>query len=541
VEKPNQENVVPASSPLTSRMVVRNTTRNTQLGDQVELASSGANRSKGLLGRRGLAPGGGLWIIPCESVHTFFMHFPIDLIYIDRKYRVRKVAKCVVPWRLSACLSAHSVLELPVGTIQDSKTEAGDILEIVEATLGSLTGIEATLQGPSKRNADRGKSAKRQNRHMRFRTLFTILLVSFVCVILFAAALMAANRLPVQDFAQYWTAARLFTHDPYSISQTQAFEKSSGLVAAPLIVKNPPWAIVLLLPLGALSYHSAFAIWAVISVCIVAACSKAVWNQIGSGPSLAPALLSMLFGPTIVLLMLGQFTVLVLLGAVLFCLLLKKRRDWLAGASLLLVLGKPHIALLFLIAAALWTLFYRRWIVLVSGTLALMTASIAATIMNPHIFAQFWRRTMLVVNETESYPNFGGMLYEVSGMHILALLPQLAGLVWLVFYWRRNRFKWDWEKHGLIVLLCSVACSYYSYPYDEILALPALLLAFAKGDRRVFLAVFALTNLGYGLYISDVIGRFGFGYMFLWWTATGWLLTSFLALRRVGGELPLSE
>jgi uncharacterized protein len=138
VERTEKENDVSANSPLISRMIVRNTTRNTQLGDQVEVASSGAKRSKGLLGRRGLPPGGGLWIIPCESVHTFFMHFPIDLIYIDRKYRVRKIAKCVVPWRLSACLSAHSVLELPVGTIQDSKTEAGDILEIVDAPLDSL-------------------------------------------------------------------------------------------------------------------------------------------------------------------------------------------------------------------------------------------------------------------------------------------------------------------------------------------------------------------------------------------------------------------
>ena len=122
-----------ANSPLTPRMVVRNKTRNTQLGDQVEVAGSGAKRSKGLLGRQGLPPGGGLWIIPCESVHTFFMRFPIDLVYIDRKHRVRKVTRQVVPWRLSACLSAHSVLELPVGTIQDSKTEAGDILEIVDA------------------------------------------------------------------------------------------------------------------------------------------------------------------------------------------------------------------------------------------------------------------------------------------------------------------------------------------------------------------------------------------------------------------------
>ncbi len=371
---------------------------------------------------------------------------------------------------------------------------------------------------------------------MQFRKALIVLLIAFVCLILFAAALMAAYAFPVQDFAQYWTAARLFSQDPYSIPQTQAFEEAAGLVAAPLVAKNPPWALVLLLPLGLLGYHSALAIWTVISVCIVAGCSKAIWDQVGSGPSVSPALLSLIFGPTIVLIMLGQFTVLVLLGSVLFCVLARKRRDWLAGASLLLVSGKPHIALLFLFAVTLWVMFYKRWIVLVSGTLALTTASITALAINPHIFTQFWKRTILVVNETESYPNLGGILYSVSGLHVLALIPQVCGLVWLVFYWRKHRSNWDWERHGLIVLLCSVACSYYSYPYDEILALPALILAFARGDRRMFLAVFVLTNLGYGLYISDIAGHLGYGYMFLWWTAIGWLLACFLALRRVGGE-----
>jgi uncharacterized membrane protein (UPF0127 family) len=78
----------------------------------------------------GLAPGEGLWIKPCESVHTFFMKFAIDLVYIDRKQKVRKARKAVPPWRLSACLSAHSILELPAGTIERTGTQAGDELAI---------------------------------------------------------------------------------------------------------------------------------------------------------------------------------------------------------------------------------------------------------------------------------------------------------------------------------------------------------------------------------------------------------------------------
>ena len=84
---------------------------------------------------KGLEPGGGLWIIPCESVHTFFMQFPIDLVYMDRKNIVRKVCESVPAWRISICLSAHSILELPAGTIRDSQTQRGDTLEILEQSL----------------------------------------------------------------------------------------------------------------------------------------------------------------------------------------------------------------------------------------------------------------------------------------------------------------------------------------------------------------------------------------------------------------------
>jgi uncharacterized protein len=113
------------------RVAIRNLTRNTQIADKAEIARSGAKRSKGLLGRKGLEPGEGMWIIPCEAIHTFFMQFPIDLIYLDREHCVRKVRSDVPSWRLSACLSAHSVIELPAGTIRETYTQEGDILEIV--------------------------------------------------------------------------------------------------------------------------------------------------------------------------------------------------------------------------------------------------------------------------------------------------------------------------------------------------------------------------------------------------------------------------
>jgi uncharacterized protein len=114
----------------TLKVLVRNNTRRTVLAQGAEVADSSAKRRTGLLKHSRLEPGDGLWIVPCESVHTFFMKFPIDLVYLDKARKVRKIRKAVPAWRLSACLSAHSILELPAGTIEETKTAVGDELEI---------------------------------------------------------------------------------------------------------------------------------------------------------------------------------------------------------------------------------------------------------------------------------------------------------------------------------------------------------------------------------------------------------------------------
>jgi uncharacterized membrane protein (UPF0127 family) len=109
---------------------VRNQTRNTMLAEAAEVADTSAKRRTGLLKHSRLETGEGLWILPCESVHTFFMKFPIDLVYLDRKRKVRKVRHAVPAWRLSMCLTAHSVLELPAGTAERTGTAVGDELAV---------------------------------------------------------------------------------------------------------------------------------------------------------------------------------------------------------------------------------------------------------------------------------------------------------------------------------------------------------------------------------------------------------------------------
>lgn len=120
----------PRSERPQSPFQVTNLTRHTTLATRLTLADTPQTRDKGLLGRDSIAPGEGLWIVPCQAIHMFFMRFSIDLVYIDRQKRVRKVRSSVAPWRISLCLTAHSVLELPVGVVSSTQTMPGDILEI---------------------------------------------------------------------------------------------------------------------------------------------------------------------------------------------------------------------------------------------------------------------------------------------------------------------------------------------------------------------------------------------------------------------------
>ena len=113
---------------------VSNTTRGTAVGESIELADTSLKRMFGLLGRRGLDAGEGLWIKPSSGVHTFGMAFKIDVIGLDRDHKVIKLWRCLVPFRVtSVSIKLKSVIELPCGTIKGSQTQIGDQL-LIEPT-----------------------------------------------------------------------------------------------------------------------------------------------------------------------------------------------------------------------------------------------------------------------------------------------------------------------------------------------------------------------------------------------------------------------
>jgi uncharacterized protein len=110
--------------------MIFNTSRNTVIASNTEIARSFQQRSQGLLGRTGLAEGHALIILRCNSIHMFFMKFPIDVIFCDRRDRVVGLCCGIKPFRLSPLfLRASYAIELPAGAIAASRTQKGDILK----------------------------------------------------------------------------------------------------------------------------------------------------------------------------------------------------------------------------------------------------------------------------------------------------------------------------------------------------------------------------------------------------------------------------
>jgi hypothetical protein len=112
------------------KLRVRNLTKTTQLADRADIADTSATRNRGLLKHTGLAEGEGLWIVPCEGVHSFFMKFAIDVVFLNKKRQVTKLRPNMVKNRIALSMRAHSTLELPVGMIAKSQTAVGDQLEL---------------------------------------------------------------------------------------------------------------------------------------------------------------------------------------------------------------------------------------------------------------------------------------------------------------------------------------------------------------------------------------------------------------------------
>lgn len=110
-----------------------NQTKNIVIAQEVLIANTPIKRIKGLLGRKFLSVGQALILDPCNSVHTFFMLFSIDLIFVDKDNKVIKIMQNLNPNRITGIYwDSRRVIELPSGSIKINDIQLADHLQLLD-------------------------------------------------------------------------------------------------------------------------------------------------------------------------------------------------------------------------------------------------------------------------------------------------------------------------------------------------------------------------------------------------------------------------
>lgn len=301
----------------------------------------------------------------------------------------------------------------------------------------------------------------------------------------------AVNR----DFISYWSTGRLLLdhQNPYDPPAVLRVERSAGAtLQQPFVTWNPPWVLVLMLPLGLLKPTIAALIWMVMLIVLV----LAAMNLLRPPTVKLIPLTLIFFAPTLICIGAEQTSALVLFSVALFT-RWQARRPFMAGLALTLALLKPHLLLMFWIVLVL-EIARRRDFRIPAGVLTGFTVMNGlALLFDRHVWAEYLAtmRTQRVLDY--DYPNLSNLIRDLLHIHSpwpLAV-PSLIGAVWICAYWARQSGKWDWNWHGGMAAAVSVLTAPYSWPYDQVLFLPAMLAAIPKKPTRTMILL-AAANLG---------------------------------------------
>ncbi len=112
-------------------MNIINLTRQSVLADKANRARTFLSRGRGLMLRPPLPEGGGLVIEPCNSIHMFFMRYPLDVLFLDKEGKVLFMYRGIKPWHMGRVVrGARVAIELPEGVIDNTETQVGDRVTI---------------------------------------------------------------------------------------------------------------------------------------------------------------------------------------------------------------------------------------------------------------------------------------------------------------------------------------------------------------------------------------------------------------------------
>ena len=343
-----------------------------------------------------------------------------------------------------------------------------------------------------------------------------------------------------RDFVVYWATGQQLIHhaNPYDAQAMMHLEWDAGLPRriSVLFMRNPPWALPLVYPLGLISVRMGTLVWSLILLGCLCGSVRLLWLMHGRPRSMLN-FLGLSFTPALICLIVGQTSLFALLGLVLF-LYLHRRRPFLAGLALWLCALKPHLFLVFGTALVVWVTVNSCYKVLLGAATALAASSALSLWIYPNAWADYAHMMRTNGLQYEFIPCWSVVLrlWLSPGTLGLQSLLSVLGCGWaLVYFWKR-RHSWDWMKDGSLLILVSILAAPYCWVFDQSVAIPALLHGAYLVRSRVLLAILALASLV--MEIGHLSGINLTSPLYLWtapmWLA--WYLFTATSIRRAGAE-----
>jgi hypothetical protein len=365
-----------------------------------------------------------------------------------------------------------------------------------------------------------------------------------VCVVATALALLFIHpdaAAPPNDFAFYWTAARLVLDgkNPYSVADTVDLQQRLFFAGdRALVMLNPPWILPLIAPFGVMPFSTGRPLWLVIGLAIMLISVHWLWDLYGDSESRWIGwLVAATFLPVAVVLAIGQIGPLILFGLAGYLRFHARQKNYLAGAFLFLAALKPHLVFLVWVALLLYTLHHKRWESLAAFLSVLGVASLLAVGLDHHAFYEYaalFRGGKAVPQAT---PTLGGLLRYISGSPPMQFLPIAGAALWFAIYWHRWRSSWEWRSRLPSLLLVSIVATPYSWFFDQVVLLPSIFfatLSVLRSRRRVRLEaaiVYLAVNAIVLRFLLDRRTMFWYS-----WTALAWLAIYVAVQRRTPGR-----
>ena len=329
-----------------------------------------------------------------------------------------------------------------------------------------------------------------------------------------------------RDFISYWASGKQLIHhrNPYDGPAILALQREAGSTfTAPfsMVMKNPPIAFFITLPIALVSARVGVVLWSLAIIAALMLSIRLIWRLNGR-PKDSLHLFGYVFPPALACLLAGQIGIFILLGVVLF-MTLRERRPFLAGASLLLCALKPHLFIPFATVVVLWALFNKIYRILAGAAVAIAGSLALGYFLDPRGWSDYAQMIHASQLQTEFIPTIS-LLFRLA-VHPqwiwLQIIPALIGARWALRYFWSNRAAWDWMDHGMLLLIVSVMVAPYAWFTDEAILLPAILVSLYRASeaRRSFIPLGCIA----GTALIEVFAGAGINSGYYLWTAPAWL------------------